>query len=121
MEGDFTFESGLQAADQFVDQNPMITAVFASNDREALGCLFGLKQKGIAVPEQVSIAGFDDIEILRFVDPSVSTVRVPMYEIGATGIRQLLKAKTTKDVPIENVILPHSLVIRESTVVPSQD
>ena len=45
------------------------------NDREALGCLFGLKQKGISVPEQVSIAGFDDIEILQYVSPSVTTVR----------------------------------------------
>mgnify|MGYP001197175709 CR=1 FL=1 len=118
MEGDFTFESGLQAANQLVDQNPMVTAVFASNDREALGCLFGLKQKGVSVPDQVSIAGFDDIEMLQFVSPSVSTVRVPMYEIGAMGIKQLLKAKTTKEADSKNVYLPHSLVIRESTVPP---
>jgi len=118
MEGDFTFESGLKAANHFVKNDPMVTAVFASNDREALGCLFGLKEKGIAVPEQVSVAGFDDIEMLQFVDPSVSTVRVPMYEIGAMGIKQLLKAKSTKDMHGENVFLPHTLVIRESTVPP---
>lgn len=118
IDGDFTFESGLQAANQFIDKKPPVTAVFASNDREALGCLFGLKQKGISVPEQVSIAGFDDIEILEYVSPSVTTVRVPMYEIGAMGIKQILKAKKTKEVNSEDIKLPHKLVIRESTIHP---
>jgi LacI family transcriptional regulator len=118
IEGDFTFESGLQAANQFIDRQPRVTAVFASNDREALGCLLGLKQKGISVPEQVSVAGFDDIEILQYVSPSVTTVRVPMYEIGTMGIKQLLKAKITKEMNGENTILPHNLVIRESTIQP---
>jgi DNA-binding LacI/PurR family transcriptional regulator len=116
IEGDFTFESGLQAANHFMDMQPLVSAVFTSNDREALGCLFGLKQKGILVPEQVSIAGFDDIEMLEYVSPTVTTVRVPMYEIGAMGIKQILKAIKTKEVNGENITLPHKLVIRESTI-----
>jgi len=116
--GDFTFESGLQAASHFVDRQPPVTAVFASNDREAMGCLFGLKQKGIAVPEQMSIAGFDDIEMLQYVNPPLTTVCVPMHEIGVRGIMQILKAKNSKDVIVENIRLPHSLVIRESTQPP---
>jgi DNA-binding LacI/PurR family transcriptional regulator len=116
--GDFTFESGLQAANQLIDRKPAVTAVFASNDREALGCLLGLKQKGVSVPEQVSIAGFDDIEILQYVSPSVTTVRVPMYEIGKIGIKQILKAKNMKEMCSENIKLPHNLVIRESTIHP---
>jgi LacI family transcriptional regulator len=66
----------------------------------------------------VSIAGFDDIEILQYVSPSVTTVRVPMYEIGAIGIKQILRARKTKEVNSEDIKLPHNLVIRESTIHP---
>lgn len=118
VEGDFTFESGLLAANQFIDRQPPLTAIFASNDREALGCLFGLKQKGISVPEQMSIAGFDDIEMLQYVSPPMTTVRVPMYEIGAMAIKQILKAKNAKEVAEDMIKIPHRMVFRESTTQP---
>jgi LacI family transcriptional regulator len=115
-EGDFTFESGQRAADYFMDDVTLPSAIFGANDREALGCLFQLKQRGIDVPGQVSIAGFDDIETAQYVFPSLTTIRVPMYEIGAMGMQQLLRTMNGETSIEETFILPHSLAERASTL-----
>lgn len=119
VEGDFTYECGGQAADHLMALEQPPTAIFGSNDREALGCLFRLAELGIQVPEQVSVAGFDDIETTRFVQPPLTTVHVPMYEIGVLGVRQFMRALAQKETvePIHHV--PHSLVIRASTAPPA--
>ncbi len=120
IEGDFTYESGGHAADELMAQENPPTAIFGSNDREALGCLFRLAELGIQVPEQVSVAGFDDIETTRYVQPPLTTVHVPMYDIGVLGVKQFLRALAQTEIlePIHHV--PHSLVIRASTAPPSE-
>lgn len=120
IEGDFTYESGGHAADELMGKGNPPTAIFGSNDREALGCLFRLAELGIQVPEQVSVAGFDDIETTRYVQPPLTTVHVPMYDIGVMGVKQFLRALGQTEIlePIHRV--PHSLVIRASTAPPFQ-
>jgi LacI family transcriptional regulator len=113
--GDFTFESGQRAALQLMARHPQPTAILGANDRDALGCLFQLKQQGFAVPEQVSVAGFDDIDITQYVYPSLTTVHVPMRDIGKMGVKQLLRAMESDEPLEQKLILPHSLVIRAST------
>lgn len=115
-EGDFTFESGQRAADHYIASDALPTAIYGANDREALGCLFQLKQHGIDVPGQVSVAGFDDIETAQYVYPSLTTIRIPMYEIGAMGMRQLLRTMNGDGSVEETFILQHSLVERASTM-----
>ena len=118
IEGDFTYESGRQAAEQLMRLETPPTAIFGSNDREALGCLFKLKELNIQVPEQVSVAGFDDIETTQYVNPPLTTVHVPMQTIGVLGVKQFLRALERTD-PIEPVYhVPHHLVIRASTAPP---
>lgn len=114
-QGDFTFESGQQAVDEYIANQALPTAIFGANDRQALGCLFQLQQHGIDVPGQVSVAGFDDVETAQYVYPSLTTIRVPMYELGATGMQQLLRTIRGDDAVEETLLLPYSLIERAST------
>jgi LacI family transcriptional regulator len=120
IEGDFTYESGGRAADELMGLEMPPTAIFGSNDREALGCLFRLAELGIKVPERVSVAGFDDIETTLYVQPPLTTVHVPMYDIGVLGVKQFMRALAQTETlePIHHV--PHSLVIRASTAPPPE-
>ncbi|MEO8391685.1 MAG: LacI family DNA-binding transcriptional regulator [Chloroflexota bacterium] len=118
--GDFTVEGGQRAADYFVASPNLPTAIFGANDREALGCLFQLQQHGIDVPGQVSVAGLDDIETAQYVYPSLTTIRIPMYEIGAMGMQQILQTMHEAS-SVEAVhILPYSLIERGSTAAVSK-
>jgi LacI family transcriptional regulator len=113
--GDFTFEGGQRAADYFVASETPPTAIFGANDREALGCLFQLQQHGIDVPGQISVAGLDDIETAQYVYPSLTTIRIPMYNIGVMGMQQLLRTMNGDQVVEEVHILPYNLIERAST------
>jgi LacI family transcriptional regulator len=121
VEGDFTYESGGRGADELITLEKPPTAIFGSNDREALGCLFRLIELGIKVPEQVSIAGFDDIETTQFVQPPLTTVHVPMVDIGVMGVRQFLLALSQPGTVELIHHMPHRLVIRASTAPPSEN
>jgi LacI family transcriptional regulator len=120
VEGDFTYESGRKAADDLLELENPPTAIFGSNDREALGCLFRLAERGIKVPEWVSVAGFDDIETTSYVQPPLTTVHVPMYEIGALGVKQFMRALAQTEILESIYHVPHSLVIRASTASPPE-
>jgi LacI family transcriptional regulator len=121
VEGDFTYESGRRAASDLMNRQSPPTAIFGSNDREALGCLFKLNEMGILVPEQVSVAGFDDIETTQYVHPPLTTVHVPMYEIGVIGVEQFLRAVGQSESLEQIHHVAHGLVIRASTAPPPDD
>jgi LacI family transcriptional regulator len=114
-EGNFTYESGKQAALALMSNPNPPSAIFGSNDQEALGCLYQLRSTGYRVPEQVSVAGFDDIESTQYVYPALTTIHVPMQKIGEMGVRQVLKGINREDTVDEISIIPHQLVIRDST------
>jgi LacI family transcriptional regulator len=109
---DFTRDGGHAAAAQLLDADPRITALVALNDPMAIGAIALLRERGIAVPDQVSVAGFDDIAISRDVIPALTTVRVPMAELGARALALTLGEEHT-DLRVEH--LPCELVVRAST------
>ena len=111
--GDFTRESGTTAMRQVLERDPGVDAVFVASDLMAHGALHALKETGRRVPDDVAMAGFDDIEISRYSDPPLTTVRQPSVEIGQTMARQMLRLVNGDDVP-ESVVLPTELVIRAS-------
>jgi len=111
--GDFTRDSGERAAGVLFERVPDLTAVFALNDVMAIGAMSWLRNHGIRVPKDVSVAGFDDIPISRDLAPSLSTVRVPMAEMGARALALALQPRTSS---IRTEHLPTELVLRESTV-----
>lgn len=116
--GDYTFESGLDAADRFVAGAPRPSAIFVSNDQMAIGTIAGLRRAGVVVPNDVSVAGLDDIPTVRYIEPPLTTIEVPLYQLGAHGMQTVLALLDGE--PVESVsYLPHRLIVRHSTAPPA--
>ncbi len=111
-----TPEIGYKPMQALLESTRNFTAIFCFNDIAAIGAVRALKDAGLAVPGDVSVAGFDDIQSAAFMTPSLTTVRQPLREMGKRGAQVLLEriAKNGKDYPAEIVMTPE-LVIREST------
>jgi LacI family transcriptional regulator len=88
--GDFSEGSGYQATGRIVQMGPRPTAIFAANDAMAIGVLCGLKERGMRVPEDISLAGFDDIPMVRYLSPPLSSIRTPIPELGSGAAERLL-------------------------------
>lgn len=110
--GDFTREGGKAAAIDLLDSAGDLTAIFALSDVMAVGVLAALRERGIKVPSSVSVAGFDDIPLAQDLQPPLTTVKVPMADMGrrafAVALGQRGDARRFKR-------LPTALVVREST------
>jgi DNA-binding LacI/PurR family transcriptional regulator len=112
-EGDFTRESGAWAMRQLLDDAPDLDAVFAASDLMADGALRTLRAAGRLVPDDVALVGFDDMELARYTEPPLTTVRQPIVRMGRRLARQLLRLVAGEDVE-PAVVLPTALVVRES-------
>jgi LacI family transcriptional regulator, galactose operon repressor len=113
--GDFTEESGYLAGRALLAAGSLPDAVFAANDTMAIGCLFALTEAGIRVPEDLALAGFDDVPVARYLSPPLTTVRV---DIAGMGERALMSLAAVIAVPEAGVraleTLPVELVVRAS-------
>jgi LacI family transcriptional regulator len=98
-EGDFSEEAGYRAGVRILELAQRPTAVFAANDGMAIGALSAFRDAGVRVPDDISLAGFDDIPISRFTAPTLSSVRVPIAELGAMAITRLLHTLDTGNRP----------------------
>ncbi|MFN3414050.1 MAG: LacI family DNA-binding transcriptional regulator [Thermoanaerobaculum sp.] len=116
--GDFTEGRGYEAAPLFLAQKPRPTAVFAANDASAVGLLLRLAELGVAVPEEISLVGFDDIPLARLVNPPLTTVAAGTEELGRKAV-ELVAANPPKRLP-QRVLLPTRLVVRRSTAPPKE-
>ena len=116
--GDYSKESGYNAAKRFFSSKKA-DAVFAANDRMALGALLYFRESGIKVPEDVSLAGFDDNFFSKYLSPPLTSVKLPMYEIGTIAMESLISMIENSDRPKIKMLLPSKLVIRESCMAKS--
>ncbi|MBN9017354.1 MAG: LacI family DNA-binding transcriptional regulator [Rhizobiales bacterium] len=112
----YDFGSGERAAPRFFALADKPTAVFAAADEMAFGFMRALKNQGLDIPGDVSVAGFDDTEYAVHYDPALTTMRQPRTELGTLAARDLLRRMTGKDgdVAISHVRLKCDLVVRES-------
>lgn len=121
LEGDFTFASGLAGIGRLLDGAPP-TAVFAANDDMALGVLQGASLAGLRIPDDLSVAGFDDTPSALFGTPPLTTIRQPVAEMAAAATRHLMRAEpaeTTGERQGAAVDVPYELVLRASTRKPN--
>lgn len=115
VEGDFTEESGWAAGRRIAQMKPRPDAVFAANDMMAIGCMAALGEAGLRVPEDVALAGFDDIPIARYVAPSLTTIRVPIAALGAAALDALVKVvERPEPSSAYTTVLPVELIVRRS-------
>jgi LacI family transcriptional regulator len=118
--GDFSHEGGFRCALELLDRADRPTAIFAGNDRQALGVYEAARQLGLAIPEQLSVVGFDDLPLARWVSPPLTTVRQPLVEIGATAAELLLQLIDGRSLRSNRIELATELVARVSTAPRSQ-
>lgn len=119
IEGDFSEQSGDRAGREILEMRPRPTAVFAANDAMAIGLLHALQVAGVRVPEEISVTGFDDIPIARFLTPPLTTVRVAIADLGACAIQRLLQVMERGErgearEESQHEVLPTTLVVRGS-------
>ena len=113
--GNFDIESGRNAVEQLLARHPDLDGIFAGNDLMAVGALKALHERGIRVPEQVKVCGFDGISLTEITEPELTTVAQPVYEMGALAARILLD-EIESGIP-ENTLfeLDVTLIPRKST------
>lgn len=116
--GDFSIESGAACATQLLSRPDPPTAIFCFSDEMAIGVLDYAHQRGLRVPVDLSVMGFDDIRFARYVTPALSTISQPMLEMGTETVRLLLQILTGGKTDRTSVVLPHELIVRASTAAP---
>ncbi len=118
--GDWSPASGYKALRKLLDQGTSFSAVFAQNDRMALGAMKMLQEAGMRVPQDISVIGFDDMPLASFFQPALTTVRQDMYRIGQVAAQTLIDLIEKKDLPHKQIQIPAELVIRDSTGHPAE-
>jgi len=114
--GDFTEAAGYSAALELLALENRPTAIFAANDSMAIGALSALRESGVDIPGEMAVAGFDDIPLARYMDPPLSSVHVPICDLGARAVKLLLHGITHKnDHQRRRERVATELVIRRST------
>lgn len=118
--GRFTQDEGYRAMERLLQVRPHPTAVFAADDAMALGALQCLNKHGLRVPTDISLIGVNDDPIAAHVQPPLTTVRIPIFELGAVAARMIVELVEGELDVSQRVILPSCLVVRESTAGPAR-
>ena len=100
---------------ELLDRNPEITAICCGNDVLAIGALSAARKRGIKIPQQLSITGFDNMEIIPFLSPALTTVNSPSKRMGSHAAQYILKQIKNKSLDIERIELTAELIARETT------
>lgn len=115
IEGDFTVEDGYRAMCQLLDDGVKFTAVFAGNDSMAMGALTALRHRGVRVPDDISIVGFDNLPESSHLVPPLTTIYQDFQLLGRLAIEHVVTLIENPDTPVYQRVLPPKLIIREST------
>jgi DNA-binding LacI/PurR family transcriptional regulator len=113
-EGDYTAEGGYKAATELIEAN--VDAIFCASDNTAAGALEAIRNAGLRVPDDIALAGFDDLSFASELDPPLTTMRQDIQGIGQEASRNLLRLLDRPEGGPRRVLLPTELVIRQSTV-----
>lgn len=119
VQGFFSYQSGMQACERLLTLKKRPTAIFAANDDMAAAVLATSQRFSLKVPQQLSVAGFDDSQVAQVVWPRLTTCRQPLREMAATAV-SILVQRTAKDGGVERR-LEHELIVRESTAAPPSE
>ncbi len=110
-----TLEDGYRAAQRLLDHSPRPTAILVINDLLAIGVVRAINERGLRIPDEISVAGFDDIAMTRYLSPPLTTVRVHAEEVGRTAMRLCFERMRDPERPLQSVCVPAELVRRGST------
>jgi LacI family transcriptional regulator len=115
LHGEPAAETGVRAGGDLLDMRPRPTAVVCFNDKVAVGVMEAAAARGLRVPEDLSVTGFDDIDVSRATTPRLTTVRQPLQEMGRTAVTMLMRQLDGHPHEALSMELETRLVVREST------
>ena len=116
-DGNWDIEVAYKKMGEILDSNEKVSAVFAAGDRIALGAMRAIQEKGKNIPDDISVAGFDDIEIAKYLNPPLTTVNYPKEEMGRLAVKVLVEKinmDKRSDNLIKTILLPSKVVERGS-------
>lgn len=116
VESDFTLEGGATATDRLLERCEPPDGLFAANDPIAIGAMHQAKSRGLHVPGELAIVGFNDVPIAAFVDPPLTTVHLPLHRIGEIAAELLLRQLQSPEEKPVTIQIAGELVVRGSTV-----
>lgn len=117
-EGDFSVESGYNNMKKFLAMDKRPTAIFAASDSMAVGAMQCIKQHGLRTPNDISVMGFDDIPLCTLVEPKLTTISQPKYEMGTQAMTMLFQILAKQPLARRQIVMQHVLVERESCSAP---
>jgi len=111
-------EAGGEAAEQIIKMDPMPDGVFVANDNCAVGCILGLKQAGIRIPGDIAIVGFNNDPVSKVIEPNLSTIHYPGYEMGEVAARNLINHLNGSSTlhSTNTILLRSELIVRASSL-----
>ncbi|KKB37561.1 catabolite control protein A [Bacillus thermotolerans] len=115
IEGDYTYDSGIEAWSRLQELSSPPTAVFVNNDEMAVGVIHGAQDNGVHIPDELEVISFDSSRLALMVRPQLTSVVQPLYDIGAVAMRLLTKYMNKEKVETPIVVLPHHIEKRGST------
>lgn len=116
LHGEFRMDTAFDVVTQLLQSDAHPDAIFAANDSMAIGAIAAIKDADLRVPEDIAVTGFDDIPMTRYLSPSLTTVRMPIYAMGERAVLRLIETVRSGEtsVPVKHEVLPVELVIRAS-------
>lgn len=117
IEGAYTFDSGVRCTERLLYGKRRPTAIFAGNDEMAVGAYLAARKAGLRIPDDISIMGYDDTPIAGRMWPALTTVRMPIHDLGLAACKLLL-ARSFEERQTERIIFLPEIVVRESTAPP---
>ncbi|WP_079510089.1 catabolite control protein A [Mesobacillus jeotgali] len=115
LEGDYTYDSGLEAIERIIELGTKPTAILVGSDEMALGVVHGAFDQGFSVPDDFEVISSDNTRLTLMVRPQLTTIVQPLYDIGAVAMRLLTKYMNKEKVDENIVVLPHRIENRKST------
>ncbi|PAR48406.1 substrate-binding domain-containing protein [Vibrio metoecus] len=114
VESDFECEGGYQAFEKLYQRGKLPSALFVSNDMMAMGVIQAASQRGLRIPDDLSLIGYDDVHIAKFMTPALTTIHQPKYRLGKAAVDTLLYRLENPDTTAQVVQLEPTLVVRSS-------
>lgn len=114
VEEESSYNGGMDGVEQILNQGKP-SSIFVTTDEMAVGVIHGIQDRGLSVPGDIEVFGFNNTRIAMMVRPTLTTIVQPMYDIGAVAMRLLTKYMNKEEVEDNNVILPHRIIERDST------
>ena len=121
IDGDFSEDSGIAAARTLLTRKSLPEAVVCANDQMAIGLVHELQQRGVRIPADVAVTGFDDVHDSRVIDPPLTTVSQPIHELGRRAAHRLMARLASPALTPQAEVLPTQLVIRTSCGCPPRE